>query len=99
MDLGMAGTKRGFIQLAVGGLIILGMVACAPSAPGASNQTGADGVARQTPKTLVALVGNEPSSMAHLPLLTEGASFAGLQTVQSFANANLLYKDDQLVVR
>jgi peptide/nickel transport system substrate-binding protein len=78
---------------------VFGMVACASATPGAAIPGSGAEQAQRPSKTLVAIVGNEPSSMAQVPLLTEGASFAGLQTVQNFANANLLYKDDKLMVR
>ena len=33
------------------------------------------------------MVGTEPTSLAGVPLLTGGVPFAGLQTIQAFANA------------
>ena len=66
-------------------------------APGPGAATPAE--ASPPARTLVAAVASEPGSLAQLPLVTEGASFAGLNTVQAFANANLLLKDDQIAVR
>jgi peptide/nickel transport system substrate-binding protein len=81
------------------GLVTLSLAACAPANPGTTSGASAGPEARRSGRTLVAAVASEPASLAQQPLLTEGASFAGLNTVQTFANANLLAKDEQLVVR
>lgn len=81
------------------GLVSLGLVACSPARSGAAPAGDPLSEAREPGRTLVAAVASEPSSLAQQPLLTEGASFAGLNTVQAFANANLLLLDDAIAVR
>ena len=81
------------------GLTSLVIAACAPASPRVAPGGGTGSEAPKPGRTLVAAVASEPASLAQQPLLTEGTSFAGLATVQTFANANLLLKDENIVVR
>src|SRR5579862_7887469 len=91
--------SRFFARAIAVALAGLALGACTPPTPGASTAASGGEPVRQPTKTLVGMVGTEPTSLALVPLLTGGVPFAGLQTIQSFANASLLLKDDQLVVR
>jgi peptide/nickel transport system substrate-binding protein len=89
----------GSTYAAVIGMIWLAVASCAPAGSGKSTDGMTAAEPRQAGKTLVAAVASEPGTLAQLPLVTERASFAGLNTVQALANANLLLSDDNLVVR
>jgi peptide/nickel transport system substrate-binding protein len=77
----------------------MSLAACAPAGPDTGTRSPSDAQPRRASRTLVAAVASEPGSLAQQPLLTEGASFAGLNTVQAFANANLLLKDEKIAIR
>ena len=71
----MATTGRvsSLTQVVAAAIVILGMAACAPSSGTPSGNPGAQ--APRLTRTLVGMVGTEPTSLAGVPLLTGGVPF------------------------